>query len=185
MATKEQAYVPPMSDAAVKAKTGRDWASWFRLLDDARAANLDHRSIAQLLREEHKVPGWWSQMVTVEYERARGRRVRHEVLGGFSVSVSKTIAASLKDLYAATASAVNRKTWFPKGAFKLSSKTKDKYFRGSWNESARLEIGFYARGERKSQIALAVNKLAKKADVERERKAWKAALARLQEMLSR
>jgi hypothetical protein len=183
MATIEQAYVPSMSEAAVKAKSGKDWGSWFRLLDEAGAANLDHRAIAKLLSEEHGVPGWWSQMVTVEYERARGRRVRYQVSDGFSVSVSKTIATPLSKLYGATASAAKRKAWFPKGAFKLSSQTKDKYFRGAWNESARLEIGFYAKGAGKSQIALAVSKLAKKADLERERKAWKAALVRLQEML--
>ncbi len=102
---------------------------------------------------------------------------------GFSVGVSKTVAASLSDLYAATANAARRKKWFPKGAFELSSQTKDKYLRGSWKKDARLEIGFYAKREGKAQIALAVNKLANKADVERERKVWKAGLAKLQALL--
>jgi hypothetical protein len=183
MTTTEKAYVPSMSDEAVKSRTGKDWDSWFRLLDETGATNLDHRAIAKLLQEEHGVPGWWSQMVTVEYERARGRRVRYQVSDGYSVSVSKTIATPLSKLYAATASAAKRKAWFPKGKFTPSSQTKDKYFRGNWNESGRLEIGFYAKGRGKSQIALAVSKLAKKVDVERERKAWKVALVRLQEML--
>jgi hypothetical protein len=52
-----------------------------------------------------------------------------------------------------------------------------------WNKNARLEIGFYAKGDNKTQIAMQVNKLAKKAEVERERKAWKAALLKLQAML--
>jgi hypothetical protein len=99
------------------------------------------------------------------------------------VGVSKTIAVSLPDLYAATANAAQRRKWFPKGAFEPSSQTKDKYFRGSWKKDARLEIGFYAKGKGKAQIALAVNKLRKKAAVELERKAWKAGLAKLQAML--
>ena len=178
-----QAYVPAMSDEAVKAKTGKDWAGWFSTLDRAGANTLEHASIASLLRETHGVAGWWSQMVTVEYERARGLRVLYQTSSGFSVSVSKTIAASVPALYAATVSAAKRKQWFPKGDFERSSQTKDKYFRGSWKGGARLEIGFYAKGEGKAQIAVAVSKLMKKSDVERERAAWKAALSKLQQVL--
>jgi hypothetical protein len=84
---------------------------------------------------------------------------------------SKTVTTSLSDLYAATADVDKRKKWFPKGEFALSSLTRDKYFRGSWNKKARLEIGFYARAEKKAQIVVQISKLAKKSDVERERAA--------------
>ncbi len=107
----------------------------------------------------------------------------YETTSGFSVGVSKTVAASLSDLYAATANTAKRKKWFPEGEFKPSSQTKDKYLNGAWNTNARLNIGFYAKGERKSQIAVQVGKLAKRTDVEKERKAWKAAVLKLQEML--
>jgi len=183
MAKKEQAYFPSMSDAVVKAKTGKNWAGWFGALDKAGAAKLHHGAIAAILSEKHGVPGWWCQMVTVEYERARGLRVRHETTTGFSVAISKTIATSLPDLYRATANAAKRKKWFPKGAFEMSSQTKNKYFRGSWKKNARLEIGFYAKGAGKAQIAMQVSKLAKKADVEGERATWKKALGRLQELV--
>ena len=183
MAKKEQAYVPTMTDASVKAKTGKNWEAWFDALDKAGAAKQGHGSIAKWLSEKHGIPGWWCQMVTVEYERARGFRARHETTSGFSVGISKTVATSLRDLYEATADAATRKKWFPKGAFEPSSRTKDKYFRGAWKKDARIEIGFYAKGAKKAQIALAVNKLAKKADVELERAAWKKALDKLQDLV--
>ena len=183
MASKRETFVPSMSDEAVKAKTGKEWAGWFAALDEAGGEKLDHPAIARFLSEQHELPGWWCQCITVNYEQARGRRVRHQTTSGFSASVSKTIAASLSDLYTATADPAQRKKWFPKGAFQPSSQTRNKYFRGTWKKDARLEIGFYAKGEGKSQIALAVNKLAKRADVERERKAWKAGLAKLQAMV--
>jgi hypothetical protein len=185
MPTQTQHYVPNMSDAAVKARTGKDWAGWFGALDKAGAAKLKHPQIAQLLHEKHGVPGWWSQMVTVEYELARGLRVRHQTATGFSMSASKTIATSLAALYTATSNAAKRKQWFPQGALEVSSQTRNKYIRGSWNGDARLEIGFYATAGGKAQIALQVNRLAKRADVDRERVAWKAALVKLQKLLEK
>jgi hypothetical protein len=102
------AYVPAMSDASVKAKTGKDWAGWFAALDKAGAAKLDHKSIAALISKQYSIPGWWCQNVTVEYERARGLRVPHQTMDGFSVGVSKTIDVSLSRLYAATVNATQR-----------------------------------------------------------------------------
>src|SRR5262249_32096312 len=121
MPIEMQQYVPNMSDAAVKAKTGKDWAGWFGALDRAGAAQVAHRDIAELLNDRHGVPGWWSQMVTVEYERARGRRARHQTTGGYQVAVSKTVATSLDDLYAWTASPARRRAWFPRTKFVPSS----------------------------------------------------------------
>jgi hypothetical protein len=183
MSKQPAAFTPSMSDAAIKAKTGKEWNDWFGVLDQADAANLDHPTIATLLYEKFALPGWWCQCITVNYEQARGKRVRHQTASGFSASVTKTIAASLSDLYAATADAARRKKWFPRGAFAPSSQTRNKYLRGTWKKDARLEIGFYAKGPGKSQIAVQVNKLANRADVERERTAWKAGLSKLQAML--
>jgi hypothetical protein len=173
-----------MSEAAVKEKTGRGWSSWFDALDKAGAAKLNHTQIAQYISDEYGIPGWWCQAVTVEYELARGLRQRHQKADGFSVGISKTVATSLAKLYAATATPAKRKKWFPKGEFAPSSQTKDKYFRGSWNDTARLEIGFYAKGAGKAQIAIQVNKLASKAEVESQRELWKAAVTKLDAMLS-
>jgi hypothetical protein len=186
MAGKAQAgWQPSMSDEAVKARTGRGWMGWFTILNKANANALPHKDIAALLHEKHGVPGWWAQMITVEYERARGGRQKHERPDGYSVSISKTFVAPLSKLYAATADAKQRGKWFPKEAFRPSSQTKDKYFRGSWSTNgARLEMGFYAKGEGKSQLAVQVSKLAKKTDVERERTRWKQALGRLAGLLS-
>jgi len=169
-----------MSDAAIAAKTGKDWPGWFTVLDAAAAAKLEHKAIVRILSDQHGVPAWWRQMIAVEYERARGLRGVHETATGFSVAISKTVAMSLPALFAATATAEARRQWFPKGVFTISSKTKDKYIRGSWKTGARLDIGFYAKGKGNAQIAVQVTKLAKATDVERERAAWKAALARLQ-----
>ena len=182
--TKGETYTPAMSDAAVKAKTGRDWYGWFKVLDEERAHKLPHKDLATLLYEQHEVPGWWTQMVTVEYERARGLREKHEQTGGFSVAVSKTLPVDLTKLYRAFADAKVRTRWFPKGKVEPTSATENKYWRGKWNGAARLEVGFYAKGAGKSQVAIQVNKLASAKAVETERAAWKKALEKLAEILS-
>jgi hypothetical protein len=174
-----------MSDATVKAKTKKDWAGWFGTLDRAGADKLAHAAIAEILSQQHGIPGWWSQTITVEYERARGLRARHQTANGFQVAISKTIPARLATVYAAAANAARRRRWFPRGAFAPSSQTKNKYLRGSWNETARLELGFLAKGEGKTQIAVGVTKLASKADVEAQRTIWKKAFAVLADTLGK
>jgi hypothetical protein len=180
--SRRTTHVPKMSDSAVKAKTGKDWRGWFGALDKAGAKKLTHKEIVEVLHAKHGVPGWWSQMLTVEYELARGLRERHQKSDGYSVSATKTIAASVSKVYEATIDARQRKRWFPRGVFTPSSQTKDKYVNGAWRR-ARLNFGFYARSGGKAQIAVQVNKLADKEAVEQERQVWKAALAKLQSML--
>lgn len=63
-----------ISDEAVRERTGKTWAEWFSILDGASAATMNHDEIAALLKERKGLDGWWSQMVAVHYERARGLR---------------------------------------------------------------------------------------------------------------
>jgi hypothetical protein len=179
MPAKQPPYVPRTRDEVVRERTGRTWAEWFALLDRAGGATLGHRELTRVL-VARQVSAWWSQMVAVEYERARGLRRVHESAGGYAVSVSRTVAWKLPQLYGLTARPAARRKWFPRGEFQPSSQTKDKYLRGPWKGGARLEIGFYARGPAKSQISVQVSRLARRADVETVRETWKAALTRLQ-----
>ena len=103
-----------MTDAAIKATTGKDWAAWFAALDKAGAAKLDHAAIARLAAEEMGAGDWYGQMIAVSYERARGIRAMNQKCDGeFSVSVTRVMNAPLPELFAAaTASA---RPGFPKG----------------------------------------------------------------------
>jgi len=187
MAAKAQAarmegWKPSISDEKVKAATGRGWMGWFVILNKANAGALPHKQIAQLLYDKG-CPGWWSQMITVEYEWARGGRQKHEQTGGFSVSITKVMPVDLPVLFSAATDPKLRAKWFPKGAFEETSKTENKYWRGKWKKDARLEVGFYAKGAGKSQIALQVNKLPDAGSVEKERAAWKKAFEKLATLL--
>lgn len=186
MAAKGQAAKgapPSISDEKVKAATGRNWMGWFVILNRANANARPHKEVATLLKEKYGVPSWWSQMITVEYERARGGRKLNEREGGtFSVNVTKVMPVPLSVLFKTATDPKTRAKWFPKGAFEESSKTENKYWRGKWKKG-RVEFGFYAKGEGKAQIALEINKLPTEADIEKERAAWKKAMATLEGIL--
>lgn len=105
-----------MSDEAVKAATGRDWAEWRTHLDAMGAAELAHIEIARLLSADG-VPGWWSQMVTVGYERMIGKRALGQRCDGkFSASASRTVSGDKDDALAKWLLAVDGITEFD-GAF--------------------------------------------------------------------
>src|SRR3984957_294442 len=173
MAKQEQ--TAGIGDDAMKAKTGKTRAQWFALLDKTGAQRLAHQEITALLGDFGVGP-WWCQMVTVEYERAKGLRVRHQTASGFNASVSKVIGADLAKLYSAIVDVKKRKAWFPDGDVELTSERKDKLFRGCWNGEGRLEINFYSKGAGKAQIVVQVGKLASAAEVAREKTRWKKAL---------
>lgn len=182
MAAKGQAAKgngPSIGDERVKEATGRNWMGWFVILNRSNANARPHKEIAALLKEKYGVPPWWSQMITVEYERARGGRKRNEREGGtFSVNVTKVMPVSLPDLFNTATDPRTRAKWFPRGAFEESSRTENKYWRGKWKKR-RVEFGFYAKGKGKAQIALEISKLESQDAVEKARTAWKKAFEKL------
>ncbi len=185
-AAKTQGEWPPTSigDDKVKAATGRGWMGWFIILNRMEATSLPHKEVAKRLKEQYGAPSWWCQMIAVEYERARGGRKKNERAGGtFAVNVTKVMPVGLARLFATAIDPKTRKSWFPPGAFEETSKTDSKYWRGKWKKTAKLEFGFYAKGDAKAQIALEIGKLASAEAVEKERAAWKKAMERLSKIV--
>lgn len=81
--------MPDVSDDAVRRATGHGRDHWFRALDGSGAA--DHPARALHL-ERLGVPPWWCQMVTVEYEKARGLRVPGQTsTGDFQASAQRSL----------------------------------------------------------------------------------------------
>lgn len=175
-----------MASEAVERATGKGWDAWFALLDEAGAARMAHKDIAALLHERHGVPGWWSQMVTVGYERARGLREVHQKADGFSASVSRVIAAPVEDLFRAFAEADRRQKWLgcPEERFTITKATPPKSVRIACGDGTRVEVNLYAKGAGKSQTQVQHNKLKGAADVEKAKAFWSGALDRLRTMLA-
>jgi hypothetical protein len=167
----DYAELAGMSDASVKKQTSRTWAEWVKVLDDARASEKPHREIARYV-SSLGTPDWWSQMVTVGYERIRGLREKGQRRGGgYEVSRSRTFNVPIKKLYAAFANARTRARWLPEKV-RLKSATPTKRMRFAWEDGTKVEIGFIQKAERKSSVALTHSKLPDKATAEKLRSWW-------------
>ena len=171
---------PPVSDAAVAAKTGKTWDEWCAILDAAGGMTIGHTAIAAYLRDHHSVPPWWSQEVTVGYERIRGLREEHQTPRGYQVSVSKTLPVGAETLYDAWTEEESRRRWLGDDDPHIRTARPNKSLRITWVDGVtHLDVAFYPKGPAKSQVVVQHSKLADRADVEAKRAYWKAALARL------
>ena len=101
-----------ISDESVREATGRSWDEWLGVLDKAGAARWAHRDIASFLAEDHGIPPWWQQMVTVGYEQARGlRTVGQTAAVGYEIGVRRTLAVTPEQAWALLASPEGMKAW--------------------------------------------------------------------------
>lgn len=98
--------IPASSPATIQedrytTATGVDLATWLLRIDAFAAEHGPaHAPIARWLGTDHQVDGWWSQAITVAWERARGHRVLGQTASGFQVAVSRTLRRDLADLEA-------------------------------------------------------------------------------------
>lgn len=168
-----------VSSEAVQAKTGKTWAEWFAILDAAGAQTLLHPQIARYLQDVHGVPDWWCQMVTVGYEQARGLREAHQQTNGFTANASKTLAVPVAALYDAWAAESKRAAWLGEVELTVRKATPDKSIRITWGDGSKVDVGFYEKGEGKSQISLQHSKLADTDAAAWMKTFWGAALDRL------
>jgi hypothetical protein len=178
---KAKARTPGISDEAVKKATGCDWNEWFGCLDKAGCKKKTHKEIAELIyRRWPKVGGWWSQMVTVGYERARGRRAKNQAGGSWRVSSSKTVAVPVKSLFNAWKNPKRRAAWLKDHRFTVRKATAPKSMRILWVDGkTSIEANFCSKGARKSSVSLQHNQLAGAKDVAKMRAYWSKALDKL------
>jgi hypothetical protein len=183
VAAPDYAALAGLSDESVRKATGRSWSMWVALLDKADAKEMSHPALTKHIRAAFDTPAWWTQMVAVGYERIRGLRAQGQQRSGdWSVSKSKTVGVPLAKLYAAF-NARGRAKWMDGVKLTVRGATPNKSMRLRWEDGAPIDVGFMAKGESKSQVALEHRKLASKAEAERMRAFWTERLNALAAML--
>jgi uncharacterized protein YndB with AHSA1/START domain len=185
-----------ISDARVREKTGHGLDEWFVLLDRFGGVAKGHSALARHLHDAHGVDGWYSQGITVSYERARGvRAVNQRCDGDFEVSVSKVMTADAASVIAAFTVARRRRQWIGGAdpalakalAAAVAAKTSTGFvvrpdglgrFRYKWDGTT---VQFYLQPKAGGKVSLVVQhtKLANADAVEQRRVEWKQAFAAL------
>lgn len=174
---------PRMSDEAVESKTGKTWARWFKQLDAAGAKKMTHQEIVALLHDKHAVPPWWTQMIAVTYEQARGLREKHEKPDGYEISVSRTIKAPVTKAFKAWIDENTRKKWLPAN-LTIRKATTNKTLRISWEDGkTSVSASFLPGSSDRCQVVTQHMKLPDAKAAARMKGFWSDKLDGLKEML--
>jgi uncharacterized protein YndB with AHSA1/START domain len=180
--------VPPTgmtSDDSMRSNTGRPWTEWIEILDAWGAADRPHRDIARWLNRERGVDGWWSQQITVGYEIAIGRRVVGQRSDGrFSATATRTMAAPAEEVMDAVLDEARRGEWLPNAPLRPRPSKAERTARFDWEDGAsRVVFWFEALGDAKSRVAMEHERLPDKAKTDEMKAYWRAALARLRDLV--
>jgi hypothetical protein len=182
----DYAKLAGMSSAVIQEKTGCTWEKWVKSLDYHGAEKMSHRDIAKLVSEKYKVPSWWTQTVTVGYERIKGLRARGQRRDGtFEAGKSRTFNVPVQTLYDAWADARTRKRWLDGAEIKIRTATSPKSLRITWSDGNIIAVGFYPKGPDKSSVAVQHPKLPDRATADSLKKYWSERLDDLGRVLAK
>jgi hypothetical protein len=181
--TADYARLAGMSDAAIRAKTGKTWAQWVRVLDAVDAIKMTHTAVATHLHENHKLDGWWAQGVTVGYERIRGLREKGQRRSGrYDASKSKTLAVPASVAFDAFVNARTRKKWLPGVDLIIRKATAAKSIRIGWPDGKIVAVWIQAKGD-KCTVGVQQDNLSTREEANARKAYWAEKLAALEELL--
>jgi hypothetical protein len=174
-----------MGDDKLKAKTGCTWERWVHALDRLGAEQMSHREIVALVSKKYKVESWWSQTITVGYERIKGLRARGQRRDGtYEATKSRTFKVPVTILFDAWADASTRRRWLDGLSVKVRTATAPKSMRLDWPGPSVIAVGFAARGKSKSTVAVQHAKLPDRTTADYLKQYWSDRLDALGEVLA-
>ena len=182
---QDYAALAGMSDASIKAKTGCNWERWVKTLDRWGAEKKSHGEIASMVAKTWKIDGWWSQTVTVGYERIKGLRARGQRRdGSYEATKSRTFDVPVETLFDAWADKRVRDRWLESPDVKVRTATPSKSIRLGLADGSILAVGFLPKGKAKSSVAVSQMKLPDKETASRLKQYWSEKLDALGGVLS-
>ena len=174
-----------MSDAAIKKATGCTWEKWVHALDYAGAHEWSHRAIADHVHNTWKVKDWWTQTVTVGYERIKGLREKGQRRdGGYEANKSKTVAASAAAVFRVFAHARIRKQWLPGVSVTVKKATPNRSVRMLWDDGTPVEVWIVPKGK-KTAAQVGHRKLATREDADARKAFWADRLEAMRDVVER
>lgn len=172
----------PATDEPLHGPTDRTWSQWVAILDEWGARDKPHPDIARWLGEKQGVPPWWTQDITVRYEKHIGRRVLGQRGSTFSATASKTINVADHTARAAWLDVGKRARWLPDVELKRRPNRVAIASRFDAPEG-RVIVSFDPRGPAKVSVAIEHEKLPDAKAAARWTAFWRERLRHLKEML--
>ena len=97
---------------------------------------------------------------------------------------TKTIAVPVRALFGAWKDTNKRAGWLKDHRFTVRKATARKSLRITWVDGkTNVDVNFFAKGAKKSSVAVEHGKLASRKEVEAKRRYWRGALAKLKTQL--
>jgi uncharacterized protein YndB with AHSA1/START domain len=193
-------------DETVIAKTGKSISQWYAILDEFDGPRKGHKAMADHLAKGYGLDLWYSQNITVGYERERGiRELGQRSDGFFAVDVSKKIEAPVDKVWEAWADPNILGKWFTtnavhdfreggaysnndgdNGVFKRI--TPNKMLRFTWENEKHcpgtvVSVAFYPQGDSATRITITHDKLKDRAGMDDMRPGWTWALTSLKSFI--
>lgn len=163
---------PEQPDDSVREHTGRSWNEWCDLIEAGPAD--DHQSAAKWLMAEHDLDGWWSQAVTIGWERITGQRLPGQLTDGtFASNSSKTMPGDAAALRALLIDDEGRADLFLGVDSELRSKPETKVIRLGMEAGTAL-ISLDDKGDGRMRVGVQHTGLADPAARENWADYWKA-----------
>ncbi len=193
-----------VTDAECRKATGKPLKEWFKELEEHPEFNRKRREAIQWMYDSSGRGSdvWWPTTIWVEYEKSLGIVNKKDGLAeGFNICCTKTMTASVTDVYNAWTSAKGLATWFGSdvkakvadkgpwsdgdgnsGEFLRVRENKDLRF--TWNNSdaaapTLVDVTFQDKGKGKTGLMLNHQRIQNRAEADGLRYAWSAALEQL------
>ena len=174
-----------VSEDALVERTGRPLAAWFEALDAWPATDRSHTEIARWLVQEHGIDGWWSQTVTVAFERARGRRVLHQTAAGFSVGATRTVAAGADQVRGMFTDPRERARWLPDAPIEVHAAYRGRRGRFDWMAPpSKVWLDLVPKDDGRTTVTVTHEQLPDGAAAASMKQLWRDALGRLRDVLA-
>jgi uncharacterized protein YndB with AHSA1/START domain len=190
------------SPATARGATGRDIDEWFADFDTRGGPGAGRKALGDYLFKERKVDAWWTTTLLVEYEKARGVTEKDGGPRGYSICVTKSVAAPAEAVFAALLdtrwwlgsagpAALSDGSTFDDGEGHrglVSKLTSGKVLRFSWEgpghqAGERVEIKLASSGA-KTSVVLTHDRLPDRAAADGMRAAWARVLDGLKERVA-
>ena len=163
---------PETPDDKTREATGRGWDEWCDVIEAWGGRSEGHAAIARHLAATYGLTGWWSQGVTIGYERITGLRVVNQMTDGtFTASKSKTLDLDVDLLRSLLIDDDARRDLFPRHDTVLRSKPTSKALHIGFDEGAAL-FSFDAATNGRTRLTVSHEKLPSSEAADRWRFYW-------------